>query len=624
MKWEFAAGRTVQAEGFNNAAINHFTSDRTGSLIREIVQNSLDAAVGNSVRLKFGLFDVPIGKAPELAALDKEFDRILGSDSLSDQSEKFLKRAKATIQSGKVRFLAIHDFGTTGLTGPLDGPKGAWFTLVRSTGRSEKSKEGALGSFGHGSKAPFAISGLRTVFYYSVVPGADEATSQKRLLGKTILQSSHDGDGRVTAATGFFGLGPNRSALIDGEIPKWVIETREDAGFGTTVLVADPRADSNFFELTRSALLANFFLAIQSGKLEVELGDFGLITKTSLEEHLENSLKWLSEDGKEYSEGLREKFRSIETIRNATHTGTIAIDSLDEIQYFFRLADSVTVKRVGIARSRGMLITHRAPQLINFPSHSFFDLVVWAKGPLASEMLVRLENPQHDQLSFDNVEDQEERKNLKAQYQLFASEIRKLVGSIAQNNSSEKIEISELQSLLSDPNSNADAEVISDRPTVRRVDPKYKQKVKLLGGDKSGRGRGSTGGEGTRQTAGGNIPSTSGEKFSSSGWSDSEPLESFRYVINGFDLSKKSASLTVKFRPAESGSFQLVLLRAGEASERQILSPLGHDNSPGVPISIKAEQDFVLAVEVFLGQEFDLDFGLEAILLESSSVEVAS
>ena len=53
-----------------------------------------------------------------------------------------------------------------GLTGPIDGETGSWFALTKGAGKS-KFSSGSLGSFGHGSKAPFTYSSTRTVFYYS-------------------------------------------------------------------------------------------------------------------------------------------------------------------------------------------------------------------------------------------------------------------------------------------------------------------------------------------------------------------------------------------------------------------------------------------------------------------------
>jgi hypothetical protein len=84
----------------------------------------------------------------------------------------------------------IHDFNTTGLTGPTVNKKnqkvGHWLALIKGSGLSVKSTDSALGSFGHGSKAPFAVSQIRSIFYFSKI---NEPTGETRFQGKSILQS---------------------------------------------------------------------------------------------------------------------------------------------------------------------------------------------------------------------------------------------------------------------------------------------------------------------------------------------------------------------------------------------------------------------------------------------------
>ena len=42
---------------------------------------------------------------------------------------------------------------------------GQWHRLVKMTGQSAKNSNTAGGSYGIGKHAPFAVSGLRTIFY---------------------------------------------------------------------------------------------------------------------------------------------------------------------------------------------------------------------------------------------------------------------------------------------------------------------------------------------------------------------------------------------------------------------------------------------------------------------------
>ena len=68
-----------------------------------------------------------------------------------------------------------------------------------------KPGEGSLGSFGHGSKAPFAMGSLRTLYYLTNTINPNKE-NEIRFQGKSILQShKHPVTSETTQGTGFFG-----------------------------------------------------------------------------------------------------------------------------------------------------------------------------------------------------------------------------------------------------------------------------------------------------------------------------------------------------------------------------------------------------------------------------------
>ena len=69
----------------------------------------------------------------------------------------------------------------------------------------KKPGEGFLGSFGHGSKAPFAMGSLRTLYYLTNTINPNKE-NEIRFQGKSILQKSQTSSyEETTQGTGFFG-----------------------------------------------------------------------------------------------------------------------------------------------------------------------------------------------------------------------------------------------------------------------------------------------------------------------------------------------------------------------------------------------------------------------------------
>ena len=74
LKWKFAENQDGAIEGPNHPGIANFTGDRATAIIREAIQNSLDAREGDS----------PVSVIFERKTLDK---RILAADDLLEHIE---------------------------------------------------------------------------------------------------------------------------------------------------------------------------------------------------------------------------------------------------------------------------------------------------------------------------------------------------------------------------------------------------------------------------------------------------------------------------------------------------------------------------------------------------------
>ena len=140
---------------------------------------------------------------------------------------------------------------------------------------------------------------------------------------------------------------------------------------------------------TRITVIANFFYAIMTGALEV-IVDEEKIDKGNVVEKFKECRDILESEQDEIDvQHVLNCFQSIETIVNFDKKGRQKLPGFGEIIWYIRVDDELE-KRVGIARSSGMLITRKAPQLGVFRHVKYFDLFVCVRDGQGSELLKRL------------------------------------------------------------------------------------------------------------------------------------------------------------------------------------------------------------------------------------------
>ena len=184
--WKFPRTDGGMESGINDAGIVTFDGAPLSSLAREVIQNSVDERDDPTkpVHITFELQDI---FASEIGGreLAQHLDECIGDWGSDQKAREALQRARTVLDNEKISFLGVLDRNTTGLADEK------WRGLVKMTGASFKRSEGAGGSFGVGKAAPFTVSPLRTVFYWSAFREQDRLVEQFQ--GKAVLVShSHD------------------------------------------------------------------------------------------------------------------------------------------------------------------------------------------------------------------------------------------------------------------------------------------------------------------------------------------------------------------------------------------------------------------------------------------------
>lgn len=251
----------TQRDQFNNDDV-----DLADALVRESLQNSLDAAVEETVQVRFSLHkpdDVGRDLLLELLDLPQLRNRLraceIDTESIPFQDPKLL---------------VIEDFGTTGLTGSWDRmDKKSFSDFWRRMGKSHKTGK-SLGRWGLG-KLVFSSSSQARVFFGLTVREADQ--QQPLLMGQVVL-TTHDLEERRFDSHGFYCTVSNTGMQLP------IIDAVEVRGFATAcgVVRTDQPGLSIIVPYVQEAIteqrivqavLQNYFFPILLGRLIVTVGE---------------------------------------------------------------------------------------------------------------------------------------------------------------------------------------------------------------------------------------------------------------------------------------------------------------------------------------------------------------
>ncbi len=413
-KWCFPSNSGGDEQGLNNSLIETFNDSPIKSLAREIVQNSLDAALtGKQAIVEFKSFSLIRDAFPGCNELSdimvkcQEFAR-------NEKTVKFFEDAKKVLASDKIHFLRISDFNTKGLRGS-DKERGTdWSNLVRSTGSSDKNGEKG-GSFGIGKGAPFACSALRTVFYSTLDCEGQKASQGVSRLTSFKLGKFEDGSDDISQGVGYFGIQephkilPNNEMLVLDESFK-----RETSG--TDIYIAGLREniyqDTNELQATIiNEVLDGFIMAIWNEKLEVRVNSF-VINKSTLPTIIEKFKDKLSSS----------TIMNFELLSKDVQWETIDISIANVKIGSLKLAISLRHdgnNKISMIRSTGMKILDKDKLC---PTMRFVGIAV-VEGKVLNERLIKLENPSHNKWEPKRFDPATSQKLLNTMYDLIKDKL---------------------------------------------------------------------------------------------------------------------------------------------------------------------------------------------------------
>ncbi|MDR3183704.1 MAG: hypothetical protein LBT89_12450, partial [Planctomycetaceae bacterium] len=260
----------IESEYFKHDQENEADYDGVDNLVREVLQNSLDAAVDTNspIRVRFAIYDH--SKMPNKERLQVYFDRLKAPMQVCDSSFDF--------ENATEGFLVCEDFGTRGLEGDVglssdpktSEPRQDFFWFWRNVARSAKS-EGTLGRWGIG-KAVYHRASRIGCFLGLTVRQSD--VPKTYLMGQAILKI-HEHNGKEYIADGFWGdndsgmiLPVTDKKIIEQFRREWDISRHSEPGLSVIV----PFVDSGLNKTNiLQAVAVHFFEKILQGLLIVEI-----------------------------------------------------------------------------------------------------------------------------------------------------------------------------------------------------------------------------------------------------------------------------------------------------------------------------------------------------------------
>ncbi len=417
IQWRFAPTGGGVRHGFNNAGAEHFRSAPEEKLIREIIQNSLDAAhpaVQAPVEVDIFLCHISLD---DIGARGLK-QHLLSCRQIMREKEQHAGETAYTkslrlLRKSRIPALAVIDRNTTGLTGSK------WNSLIFEEGIPAKESEGAAGgSFGIGKNAPYNAAELHAVIYSTLYSSAVQGRVEK-MAGRAVLVSHLCPHSRqMLQNIGFF-TDAGGEAVWGREMP----QPFRLSHAGTGLWILGFRPGKRWLRNAVKATADNFFQAIHSRKLVVRIRDApdaksALLRYDTVEGVLDTDTGTRKSDSLYFYRAVRQA--AVDTTRPAGSIGSFDV---------YLHQDEQAPNRVAYVNRRGMLITATKERRKSNPFHpargaaagwANYAAVVIAANDNTDLQIRAMENPAHDEISVGRLSGSQGKQTREAIYRASA------------------------------------------------------------------------------------------------------------------------------------------------------------------------------------------------------------
>jgi len=437
-KWHFAAKQGGSDVGPNEPMEQNFKKRKWASLVRESIQNSLDAVYDKNkpVVVSFNLGKLRSNSYPNFFDLRKNIKGCLeyyngnkNADSLYTPMEKFLTDAC------NLEYIKVSDYNTVGMNYIKDRTDNPFYAFVRAAGVSNKSDTTAGGSYGFGKAAYFYLSAVRSLI-----------VSTKTKEGKYFFEGvaslcTHKTDGIKREAVGYYDNNDGEPTYILENIPDRF--QREEPGTDFYIMGIDYDKKDNIEYEMQEAVLRNFWMAIYDNKLNVKI-DRLEITSDNIINIMENTFK------EKYDGCVRKITDSynprpyLDAVFNADKDKNHIL-----IKERIPLLGDVSFYAYKNKNGKDTILYMRSPRMLvygkgNKSSYGFNGVFI-CDDKNGNEILRRMENPAHTEWTNQDENNKQEAKQVKEEIDSF---IKRCVEKLFPPNPSSTVSIAGLEDYL--------------------------------------------------------------------------------------------------------------------------------------------------------------------------------
>lgn len=300
MKWNFAEFNEENMDdvGFIDNDIKKFGKNIAKSIVREAIQNSMDALDSKNgysqVRVVIRTDKVKKSSLKNFAEIEEHIKKCYEYKANKKAAKEEIKRHIDAFEKEEYTYLEISDYNTTGMTSE------DLRTLTSAIFRSNKPS-GSQGSEGVGKAAYYASSYLRTM----LVSTRNDKNLLYRGASKLSTHQSPDDSNSFLNYKGFYG---DFNPKTEENVPN--LFWRDEKG--SSIFVIGFWEDANLLEKVIIEVLRNYWFSIVKNQLTVKVNDTDINNET-----IEELLKTHFSDYTDYLTGKKQNPRPYyETLKN--------------------------------------------------------------------------------------------------------------------------------------------------------------------------------------------------------------------------------------------------------------------------------------------------------------------
>lgn len=412
-KWNFAPRTGGIDQGPNEAMGDIFKKLPYTALVREAIQNSLDAAKNEKepVIVTFKRSSVDTHNYPQLFQLSKHMNACKKFWKTEDANKRFdpmLEYIEEAWNSNRIYYLEISDENTTGMGYRKGSTSSPFYAFVKSIGNSVKQNAAKGGSHGFGKAAYFNASKIRTVLISSLTE-----KGQYVFEGVSGL-CTHEMSGQKREHYGFY----TNASFSDSEEPITNKEdipirfVRKEVGTSAFILGVDygSKGTERMKKRILESVITNFWGAIIDKKLEIH---FAIEQKYTLD--ASNIFEWAercfedSDDTKSYFTNPRPYMDAYANVgSDFNHMKFVdTMPTLGKVELYLTRTKNGTDTFI-MMRSPLMMVKSQR----NRTNYGFYGVFV-CRDLKGNEILRRMEDASHAEWNYRNCDDRTDRENAK-------------------------------------------------------------------------------------------------------------------------------------------------------------------------------------------------------------------